>query len=824
MKLFRLVYLLTTFFLLVGSYSNAQKTKVTGLVSDFESGEILPYAKVYFYDSKIGAISDSLGYYELESYYATDSLVFSFLGYEKQTIKIKKDVEQVVNCSLYIESIENEEVVIKPPDEFPSAILHKKVIANKPINNKEKLVAYEYELYNKLQFDINNIGDKFSDRGFIQKLDLVLDYLDSTDSGETYLPLLLSESISNFYYRNNPKKKKEVISATKFTGFENLKLDQFTGEMYMDINVYDNYINIFNKGFVSPVANFARMFYHFYLEDSTYIDNRWCYKLRFTPKRSGDLTFEGEMWINDTTYAVKSMTGNISEKANINFVNNLYFEQEFNLVAPEVWMLTSEKLIVDLKYVEQSKTLGMFARKHSSRKYFLINEEHPTDFYKSDNTVEVHPEAKNRSDEYWEEHRHLPLSNQEKGIDEMVDSLYNLPAFKLYKKLAYGAATGYYPFKNLEIGNLNTLFSVNPVEQYRFGLALRTTNAFSKKIELGGKLAYGTRDERFKYSFLTRMNLSSKKRALLSLFYSYDIEQIGLAPNVASVGSTFGTLFRTGPLDKLTFVQKIGYNLEKDIKKDFILFTGFEWKEYTALGSADYERINLASGLIENVNVLKTSEFTVRFRWAKNEEFVASVYDRKSITSKYPAISLQGVFGVKGLLGADYSYQKVDLLISHNTNLGVLGRIKYGIYGGYIFGSAAYPFLKVHEGSLTYWFQSTTFNRMNFFEFISDRYVGAYVEQHFGGLIFDRIPLVKSLKWRLVASGRILYGTISEKNKAEMILPASTKSFGNIPYSEASVGIENIFKLLRLDLVWRLSHLDGTIPPLGIRGKLVFIF
>jgi len=820
-----LKHLVFVFFILY-SFQNlyAQKTKVYGNVTDQETGEGIPYVKVFFYNSKIGTMTDSLGNYLLDSYYGTDSLVFSFLGYEKQIKAVQRDESQEINCTLFVEVFQNEEVVIKPPDEFPSTILHKKIIANKPVNNKEKLDAYEYELYNKIQFDINNLGDKFKDRGYVKKLDLILDYLDSTESGESYLPLLLSETISDFSFKNNPKKKKEVITATKFTGFKDIKLDQFTGEMYLDVNVYDNYINIFNKGFVSPAANFARMFYRFYLEDSTYIDSRWCYKLRFIPKRSGDLTFDGEMWVNDTTYAIKRIKGNISKGANINYVNDLYFEQEFDLVGPEVWMLKTEKMIVDIKYTEKSKTVGMFARKHSSRKYFVINEKHPDEFYKSNSTVEVLPEAKDRTEEYWKEHRHFPLSRQEKGIDEMVDSLYKLPVFKFYKNALYTATTGYYPFKNVELGNLNTLFSVNPVEQYRFGLALRTTNSFSKKIEIGGSLAYGTRDEAFKYGLLTRMNLSSKKRALLSVFYSNDIEQIGTAPNVASVGSTFGTLFRTGPLDQLTFVEKVGFNLEKDIKKDFIFFTGFERKEYTAIGASNYERINSINSTVENVNVIQTSEFTVRLRWAKNEEFISGVFDRTSITSRFPAISLQGVFGVKDLFGADYSYQKLDLLVSHATNVGVFGRIKYGVYGGYIFGSAAYPFLKVHEGSQTYWFQSNAFNRMNFFEFISDRYVGAYAEQHFGGFFLNKVPGIRSLKWRLVASGKMVYGAISEKNKQEMILPSSTNSFGNIPYSEASLGVENIFKFLRVDLVWRLSHLDENTSPLGIRGKLVFIF
>ncbi len=714
--------------------------------------------------------------------------------------------------------------MVKPLEEYPSTRIHKSIIRNKPINNREKLEAYEYEVYNKMQFDINNLGEEFSNRGYVKKLDLILGYLDSTDQGEKYLPLLLSESISDYYFKKNPKKKKEVITATKFTGFNDLKLDQFTGEMYADINVYDNYINIFNKPFVSPVANFARTFYRFYLEDSSYIGNKWCYKLSFIPKRTGDLTFTGEMWVHDTTYAIKSINGNISSEANINYINDLYFEQVFDMVDNEVWMLVLEKMIVDMNYNQNAKTLGMYARKHASRKYFKINQPHEDDFYKSDNTVEILPEAKSRDEVYWEQHRHVPLSKQEKGIDEMVDSLYKDPVFKVYKKVVYAATTGYYPLKNIEIGNLNTLFSVNPVEKYRFGLALRTTNDFSRKIELGGRVAYGTGDERFKYAFLTRMNLSQKKRTLLSVFYSNDIEQIGIAPNVAAVGSTFGTLFRTGPLDKLTFVQKSGFNLEKDYKKDFVFFTGFEWKEYKALGASNYERINPLTNSIEDINMIKSSEFVFRARWCKDEEFIASVYDRKSISSRYPAISIQGVFGVKGLFGAEYSYQKLDLLVSHKTNLGVLGRIQYGIYGGYIFGSAPYPFLKVHEGNQTYWFQSTTFNRMNFFEFISDKYVGAYAEQHFGGLILDRVPLIKKLQWRWVASGRLLYGSISNKNIQQMILPTSTKQFGKLPYSEASLGLENMFKVLRLDLVWRLTYLDPGVSPIGIRGKLVFIF
>ncbi len=802
----------------------SQSTTVFGTVKDKTTGEIIPFARIQFYESKIGTFSDTIGNYKLESYYATDSIIVSFSGFVSQTIKITKDIEQEINCSLAIQYNDIDEFVVKPPEEFFSTIIHKRVLANKDINNKEKLSSYEYELYNKIQLDINNIGNKFTERGIVKKLDVVMDFLDSTDEDGAYLPVILSETVSNYYYKNDPKKKKEVIDGTYITGIQNLKLDQFVGDMYLDINVYDNYINIFNKAFISPVASFSRTFYKYYIQDSAFIDSKWCYKLVYKPKRTGDLTFEGSMWIHDTTYAVKQISGSISSDANINYIQDLFFEQTFNMVAPEVWMLTNEKMIVDIKINENSKVYGFYGRKNSSRKNFKINEVRPPDFYKSENTVDIHPDANTRDEKYWEEHRHIKLSKQEEGIGLMVDSLNNLPVFKTFKKLTYLGTTGYYPLGQIEIGNISSLFSVNPVEQYRFSLALRTSNFFSKRLELGGKIAYGIKDEVLKYGLSIRYNITPKKRGMLTTYYNYDIQQIGQSPNASTVGSTFGTLFRTGPLDKLTFVHKAGINLEKDIKKDLILFGGFEWKEYTPLGIANYVKFNANTLLHDTIKVITTSEFITRIRWTKDEEFIAGSFDRSTLTSKYPIFSLQGIFGVKGLLGGNYNYQKIEFQMDHTRKIGILGRIKYGVNAGCIFGSTAYPFLKVHEGNQSYWLSTTTFNKLNFFEFISDKYVGGYVEQHFGGLFFDRIPYVKKLKWRIVASSRVAYGSIHSRNTREMLLPSFTKTFGKTPYTEATIGIENIFKLVRVDVVYRITHLDPGVSPFGIRARMTFNF
>lgn len=817
------------FFLLLNATSLGQKTIVKGVVTDGDSGDPLPYAKVQFVDAKIGAYTDTAGAYYLETYYATDSIIVSYGGYTPQTIAIQKDVAQEINVTLQLVQTEMGPVTVKAPDERPSDLLHRRMVKNKPANNKEKLGSYEYEVYNKVQLDVNNIGEKFKERDIVKRMDLITEYLDSSDNDKSYLPVILSESVSDYYFKNNPKKKKEVVKATRISGVENLQLNQFLGDMYLDFNIYDNYLVMFNKQFVSPAANFAKNFYKFYLEDSSYIDNQWCYKLRFVPKREGDMTFQGNMWIHDTTYAVKRVKMNVSPWANINYVQALQIEHKFDQVAPEVWMLTSEKMVADLKVTKKSSVYGFFGRRHSTRTNFVINQARPEAFYRSANTVEIMDSADARSDAYWVEVRHEPLTIQEQGIDNMIDSLNELRFFNILKNVIYLATTGYYPVNKIEIGSAFSLVTFNPVEKFRTAVAIRTSNKFSKRIEFGGRLAYGFGDQRFKYGGSIRYNITPKKRGMLSAYYSYDIEQIGQSPDAAAIGSTFGTLLRTGPLDRLTFVERTGINLEKDIRKDVILYGGFEWKEFTALGLANYIRPNATTGLNDTIHQIQTSEVILRYRWAKNEEFISGSFDRTSVRSKYPILSIQGVFGIKDFLGADYNYQKFDFVLEHNARLGFLGRMRYGFNVGYIFGTAAYPFLKVHEGNQSYWLQLNTFNKMDFFEFISDRYVTALMENHFDGFFLDRIPGVRKAKLRLVTTVRAAIGWIDDRHLQEMYLPSFTRQFDNIPYVEVSMGLENILKVGRVDVFWRLTHTAPSVPVynienFGIRARYAINF
>lgn len=794
----------------------SQQTNISGTVTD-KKGDPLSYVQIQFLDSKIGTKSDSLGQFNISTYYPTDTLVFRLIGYQTERVKVKKDLSQVLEVKMQTQDKEIAEIYLKAPLETRGAQLHRRIIQYKDVNNKEKLNAYQYHLYNKIQLDASNLDSGLINNPLVDRLSIVKNYLQNDSSEKSLLPVILSESVSDFYYLKEPKLKKEQVEATHITGVDNMQMTQFLGDMALELNIYDNIYDLFNKSFISPLAPFARSYYQFYLDDSTFIGADWCYKLRFVPKRTGDLVFEGHMWVNDTTYAIKRIEANIAPGANLNYIQEFYFEHTFEQVQKEVWMLTSEKMVLSFKITEKSKFLGLVGRKYSQRSNFIINAPKPEAFYRSTNTVDVLNNAQVRSEQEWAALRPITLNEKELRIQEMVDSLEAQPFYQNMRKLTYLASTGYWPIHKIELGSVASLVSANPVENLRVAIALRTSNEFSKRLELGGRLAYGFGDERFKYNLKLRYNITPQKRGMLTAYYNYDIEQIGQAPTAASMGTSFVTFLSTAPFDKLTFVQKTGVSLEKDVKKDLILYGALEWKNYTPLGLATYQQVSGFDTL--QISQLTATELTTRIRWTKDEEFLSGSFDRTALRSPFPILSFQGIFGFKDLLRSNYRYQKYEFQFEHNTQLGVLGRMRYGFTLGYINGTAAYPLLKVHEGNQSLWLLTSTFNMVNFIEFISDRYVIGFAENRWEGLFFDRIPLLKASKIRLITTERIMLGSLSPNHHQALIIPDFVRPFNGVPYVEVGIGIENIFKVIRIDFLYRATHQIPGTSPFGIKAR-----
>jgi hypothetical protein len=635
----------------------------------------------------------------------------------------------------------------------------------------------------------------------------------------------MSESLSDFFYRKNPKQEKEYIKATKVSGVENESISQFTGDMYQKVNIYENFLPVFGKNFVSPISDKGLNYYRYYLIDSVFIDKYWCYEMQFIPKRKGELTVNGTMWINDTTYAIKYVEGHISKDANINFVNELTVKQTFEQVQNEVWMLTKDELLVDFQVME--KAMGFYGRKNTSYKNFVINQPREDSFYKGVENIYVAEDAQNKSDDFWHGSRHDTLTENQEGIYQMIDTLENLPIVKSYIDIIQTLSTGYKVIGPVELGPIYSLYSYNIVEGHRFRFGLRTSNDFSKKIELSGYGAYGTTDKEFKYGLGTRFFITKKPRRLVQLVYKHDVEQVGVSSNAYNNSGVI-TAFRRNPYNKLVFNSEYRGSYMREWFPGFSSEVLVRNSQFRPIGITTFNENNPDGSVTPQV-ALTATEVAFNTRFAFNEEFLSGEFERISLGTKYPILSATYTYGIPNVLGSKYEYHKLRFSFKHKIPMGIFGTFKYSFELGKVFGKAPYPLLEVHNGNETWNYNETAFNMMNILEFVSDEYISFNAHQHFDGLFLNKIPLLRKLKWREVLTLTGVYGRISGSNVAIMELPSFTSTLKDKPYLEMAAGIENIFKFLRVDLLWRMTYLDNEydgikVNQIGIRGKLQFDF
>lgn len=801
-----------------------QKTRVEGSITDAVTGEELPFVNVSFQGTKIGTTSKIDGTYLLESYYSSDSVEFSFVGYKTKAVKIKRDQAQTVSVKLESSDVELGEVVVKfdKKKENPAHPIIRNVIANKKINDREKLSAYQYEAYNKVEFDINNLDtEELKDRKLMKPFSFIFDYVDSTGE-KPYLPIFITEAITDFYYRKNPKSQFEYIKATKVSGIENQSVSQFLGDMYQNVNIYDNNIVAFNRSFISPISSSGFMFYKYYLTDSSYIDNQYCYKIQFQAKRKQEPTFEGALWIHDTTYAVKEVEATISEDANLNFINKFWVKQEFDQVEPEVWMLTKDNLVVDFNIAK--KAAGFYGRKTSTYKDFVINEEKENSFYSNVDNIALADDVNDKTKDYWDAARHETLTAQEKKIYHMIDSIKTVPQFTTILDIINIAVNGYYIAGPIEIGPYSKIYSFNPVEGNRFRIGGRTSNKFSTNLMLEGYLAYGLRDEELKYGGGVTYFFSKKPRVHMYAGYMNDVEQLGLSANNFSQDNLLSSVFRRNPANKLMFTERYKSYFDYEWFPGFNTRLSLKHETLRPLGVLTYERLT-PENQITTVPQITNAAVSFYTRFAYKEKFVYGEFERISLGTKYPIIEAQYSKAFPGLSGSEYTFQKVELAVKHHFKLGIWGRTQWRLEGGMIEGNAPYPLLEIHNGNETFWYDDYSFNTMNFFEFVSDRYASLSATHHFEGFFLNRIPLLRRLKWREVVSAKALVGSYNMENSQLLTLTDNIYTLNKGPFYEAAIGIENIFKFIRLDALWRLSYLDNpNIVKFGIRMKFQFQF
>ncbi|MDA3952244.1 MAG: DUF5686 family protein [Bacteroidales bacterium] len=807
-------------FLLTGTISFGQITKVRGKVIDANTLEVLPFVNVTFQNSTIGTITNTDGEYFLESRNYYDSILVSFVGYKLQSQFIQKNQFQEVNFALAPNIFELEEIVVLPT-ENPAHPILRNIITNKEKHNPKKFDSYVYKLYNKVEIDVNNVDEDFKNQRLLSDFQFIFDYIDtSAITGKSYLPLFITESFSDYYYNKNPAAEHEIITATKISGIENASLSQFTGKMYQKINIYENFQKVFEPGFVSPIADFGLTYYKYYLIDSAYIENKWCYQISFIPKRKQERTFRGDFWVNDTSFAIVKIQMRMSKDVNINYINDFLVDYEYAPVDDSLWFLTNEKLFFDFNLSDRST--GFFGKKTTNYMDIHFNVEMPDHVADLNENVIVQEDAIINDEKYWDIHRPISLTPKEKDIYKMVDSIKHVPIFRTYEKIVGMFAMYHYEAGLFELGPYYKIFSFNEIEGNRFRFGGRTSNNFSTKLMINAHLAYGELDNKFKYGGGFIYMLDKNPRSALEVQYKYDIQQLGQSPNALTEDNIFTSILRRNPNYKLTMVRDFSTSFEKEWFQGFSNELTFNYKSIEPTEYIPFYKSTVSDTV--SYNNVTTSEATLNIRYAKNEKYLRGEFEKINLGTDAPILNLYFTAGFKNIFGSNYEYYKLNLSLAHKVPVSPLGYFKYIIDAGQLFGTVPYPLLKLHEGNETYAFDRYAFNMMNYYEFASDRYVSLYVEHHFQGFFLNKIPIMRKLKWREVVSAKGLIGDLSSRHESIMDFPEGLYSL-NDPYWETSVGIENIFKIFRVDAMWRMSYLDhDNIEKFGLRVLVQFVF
>ena len=813
---YKLQLYIFVFFVVISCNLNAQNYTISGKVFDAETKEPLPFVPVMLKGTTVGATTDFDGNYLITTSKLSDSVICSYVSYKRLTRYIKRGQTQIINFPLSAEGYNLNEVVIKP-GENPAHRIIKNVIANKPINNKRKLEAYQYESYNKVEFDLSRIPKEMREKKIFKPIQFVFDNVDSVNSGEKpSLPIFITESLSELYYRSNPNLKKEIIKASKVTGIENTSITSIMGDMYQNINIYDNNILVFGKGFTSPISDNGFFYYKYYLEDSIIIGNSKCYHIRFKSKRTQELCFSGNMWIADTTWAIKRLEMSIPKDANINFINSANIIQEFSKI-DSTWMLSKDRLVID--FAMNTKQIGVYGRKTTSYKNFTINQPKDVKFYEFGDKIIVEDDASKKDDAFWDLNRHDSLSLREKKIYHMIDTIKTLPIYRTWVDVLTIFVSGYKGLNNFEIGPYFNLVSYNKIEGTRVRFGGRTSSKFSRWYELQGYVAYGFKDEKFKYSIGFKTFISKKPhRQLVGLNYKSDYEILGQSQNGFSQDNIFASLFRTSPLTNLTRVDNTTAWYEREWLDGLTTKISLVGRTITPLIANSYKYYKNDGSITTKENIRNT-EVRLNVRFAFREKFISGDFNRISLGTKWPAIQLSYSKSLQNAFQGEYDYQKVVLNLNDRVRLvSILGYTDYTLEAGKIFGTLPYPLMELHGGNETYVYDYMAYNMMKYYEFASDQYASIGVFHHFEGILFNKIPLIKKLKWREVVTCKALWGTVNDKNKKVIIFPTTLSALGNEPYVEVSAGIENIFKVFRIDALWRSTYLrPRAIDNFGVK-------
>ena len=811
MKLIKVIFFFSFVFLSISSF--AQETIVKGRGTDQATNEAIPFANVKFVGISTGTSADFDGYFTLKTSQRIDSVRVDYLGYKPKSKKVKIGQVQTINFQMQSNSFGIKEVVVKA-GENPAIQIIRDAQKNREKYNKQNIKCYQYENYAKIQIDIDNVSDRVRKRKILKPVITLFDSLEvlAGEEGKANLPMFFSENLSNVYYTSEPvKRKKEIIKASRLNAVglrEGLLTSQFTGNSFEEYNFNQNKIFVFNKEFQSPISDFSLLFYDFYLTDTTYLNGYKCYQIKVKPKNNKDLLFTGYIWITDSTWAIKQVNLEIPKSVNINFLERVQIQQELIPTDAGGWLPVKSRLVVDFADVTKN-SIGMIAKIYNSIDSIKVNEPKSNDFYLS--PIKLTKDALLKDSTFWDNNRQEQLTKADLNVFSMIDTIKNIPRVKVGVNVFYTIVSGHYTWNKVEVGPYLNMLTYNNIEGYKLRIGGKTNITFSDKWILRGYLAYGLKDQRFKYNMQAERILSRDLWTKVGVQRREDIDQVGIVYNYdesPAFGNEQSSLYNaTSQITRYALFNRKTENrvwMERELRKGItsrITLQNIDYKHYFT-GVLDSN----SAGILQKDYT--TSEIVLEARFAWNELQVLDNNRRYIVsTPKLPILTFQYVAGVKNVFGSDLNYSRFNVKVNHRLRLGFLGFSKYTFNAGKVFSAAPFTLLQVHRGNQTPFFAGSTFNLMNYNEFISDEYLSLDYSHNFEGLILNRIPLIRKFKWRENVSFRTVYGALSPKNQSA-IISKSFSTLSNKPYVEAGFGISSIFKFIRLDFIYRLSYID----------------
>jgi Family of unknown function (DUF5686)/CarboxypepD_reg-like domain len=825
---------------IIFAQSNSKNStySIEGVVIDSIAGDTIAFANILEISTNNNVTSNESGHFKITLSKPTTQLKVSYLGYRSKIINISNDEPKSLIIKIVDDNFQLKEVVVRVEryknKNNPAVDLIKKVIDKKDQNQLEKYDYYDYQKYERLEMSLANVAEKLEHRKIAKNINFFFKDTDTSSiKGKSILPTYIAENSSEVFYRKSTNTTKEILLGNKHSNigtlFDDKGMNDYLSHLYVQANIYDNEILMFKKPFLSPLSPIAPTFYRYYIIDTVVVDGKRCVNLGFFPRSKADLTFVGNLYItDDSLYALRKVELSVPNGINVNFINNLKITQNFDRMPDGTWIKIHDEIKLDLGLGDTKNGQGIYGVRNIYYTDFKFNEPKENGKYEGIGSIMYQKDYQEKSDTFWANARTEKLNATQQHIYAKTDSLMKVPDFQLFMAWKYFMVTGFWQTKYAEFGPIASSVSYNDLEGMRLRLGGRTLQTLSDHIRLDAYGAYGFRDKKFKYNSVLTYQLNNEpfgnrpQKAFKAWSY-YDVEVPG--QNVENVPTDNWLLsFHRGGSDKRYYKQAYGLSYTDEQMNGFSYNVGIQYRKMTPAGSLTFSQLYIDSNLIQKIPNLSTNEVFANFRYAPKEEYLQGATYRKRIVNKYPVFEAKFKAGIsQDAIGTKTSYQEVNLSAFKRFFIAPIGHTDILLEAGRVFGkNISYPMLHNFSANQTLYYEEFSYNQMNYLEFISDKYASINIEHAFDGFFLNKIPLIKKLKWREFATFKALYGgldTSNDPNQNNNVyrFPTNpitgqslTYSFDKMPYMEASIGIGNIFKVARIDVVRRLSYLDHT--------------